>query len=412
MPDAPADPDRPNESDGASDVVRLDAPNDEPAVWIEKRGALEQLCDELRRCAEVALDSESNSMHAYRERTCIVQLTANGRHAIIDVIALGNLAPLRAALDRPDVEVVMHGGDYDVSCLTRDFDFRFDRVFDTMIAATILCEERVGLADLVAKYFGERLEKKFQRADWARRPLSKEQLDYLQRDTIYLPALRAHLAEELKRNRLWEEAEIEFRHLATRRGRRLETDPDGWRRIKGARKLDGVGRTVLRALHLWREERAQQRDVPPFKVFPPRTMLQLAAQPPRKARFPRELPFLSHRERSRYGRQLIAAIQEGLEAHARGDVPPRNDRPTLSKEEARAARARKRREDTLRDWRRKELAKRKDVPGLVILPNRAIAWLAEEMPASLDAMHACPDIGSKRIERYGNAILDVLNALR
>ena len=395
----------------ADDLPPVPPAVDEPAEFIDRPGKLEAFCEVLADCAEVALDTEANSMHAYREQTCIVQLTAGGRNALLDVLALPTLEPLRDALDRPDVTVIMHGGDYDITCLTRDHDFRFHQVFDTMIAATLLDAERVGLAHLVEAAYGDVLDKKYQRADWARRPLSPEQMDYLRRDTIYLPGLRAHWYERLEASDLVEEADIEFRRLAKRRGVPREADPEAWRRIKGAGRLNDVGRCVLRALHEWRERVAQSRDVPPFKVFAPKTMLSLAAKPPKKAHHPRQLPFLSHGERARHGRALVAAIQRGLEDHATGRIPPARLTPALSAEETQRQHERRKREDTLKAWRRVERERRK-VPGLVILPNPAIAWIVEHLPATMEELAACPDIGSKRLARYGEQVLGALEKHR
>jgi ribonuclease D len=109
-----------------------------PAPWIDEPAGLADLARRLRTAPRVALDTESNSLHAYRERTCIVQVSTDLEHAIVDPLALGSLAPLRDALDRPDVEVVLHGGDYDVARLTREHDFAFARVFVTSIAAMLL----------------------------------------------------------------------------------------------------------------------------------------------------------------------------------------------------------------------------------------------------------------------------------
>ncbi len=384
---------------------------DDPAEWIERPGRLAALAERIAAADRVSIDTEGNSMHAYREQTCIVQVTVDGENAIIDPLALADLTPLRDALDRPELEVVLHGGDYDIACLTRDHGFTFHRVFDTMIAATLLGEERVGLAHLVGTYYDVELNKRFQRADWARRPVSPEQLDYLRRDTIYLPGLREVLGTRLADADLTEEAEIEFRRLATRRGTPWKRDPEAWRRIKGANKVGDVGRCVLRALHEWREGLAESRDRPPFKVFPPRTMLQLAAEPPKRAHHPRTIPFLSHGERSRYGRAILAALQRAFEAHAAGDIPPRTLKTPLSPDEARQMKVVRRRTDALKDWRRTEIQKR-EVPGVVVLPNPAIVWLAENDPASVDELAASADIGPKRTARYGDAIIGVLERLR
>ncbi len=384
---------------------------DDPAHWIDRPGALASLAERVAEATMVAIDTEANSMHAYRERTCVVQITVDGENAIIDPLALKSLAPLREALDRADVEVVLHGGDYDISCLSRDYGFAFQHVFDTMIAATMLGEERVGLAHLVESIYGDVLDKRFQRADWARRPLSDEQLAYLRRDTLYLPGLRAVLGQRLRDEDLEEEAAIEFRRLAKRRGKPLATDPDAWRRIKGAKRLDDTGRCVLRALHIWREGVAEGRDRPPFKVFAPQKMMKLASAPPRRAHHPRELPFLSHAERSRYGRAIVAALQQAFEAEAKGDIPPRSIRPALTPEETRRAKVSRAREDALKTWRREEIQRRK-VPGVVVLPNPAVAWLANEDPSTRDELSTCADIGSKRAARYGESILSVLAKLR
>ena len=382
---------------------RLEPPPDDPAEWIDGRDALEALCADLARAPVVAVDTESNSMHAYRERTCIVQITAGGRNAILDPLALGDLSPLAAALDRTDVEVVLHGGDYDIACLTRDHDFRFHRVFDTMIAATLLGVEKVGLANLVEAHFGVRLDKKHQRADWARRPVSADQLDYLRRDTLYLRPLKTHLSERLDAEDLVEEANIEFARLARRRGGPPEANPQGWRRIKGAHELGARGRAMLHHLHAWREAEAERRDLPPFKVLAPQKLIRLAEDPDAA----RTLPGLTPRERTRHATRIIAALERGTEDHDAGRIPPRRATPDLTQEERSRKEAVRQRENMLRAWRRIEL-ERRNVPSMVVLPNPAVAWLAEHAPTCIAELTECPDIGPKRIERYGAAILAAL----
>lgn len=390
----------------------LPPPADEPATWIDHLPGLRKFCEHLETQTLLAIDTEANSMHAYEEQTCIAQLTAGGRNAIIDVLAVKDLRPLRDVVARPDVEVVFHGGDYDITCLTRDFGFTFGRVFDTMIAATFLAEPRVGLGALVERAFGIELEKKFQRSDWGRRPLSEEQIDYLRHDTIFLHDLRTWLKARIRDADLEEELEIELRRLARRVGAPRTKDPEGWRRMKGANRLDDAGRCVLHALYGWREGVAQARNRPPFKVFSPSTMMKLAAKPPRKAHHPRTLPFVSHGERSRYGRQLVAAIQRGLEAHAAGDIPAGPKREALTPEQAKALKGTKQRELALKAWRRDRIAERtvegRPVPGVVVLPNPAVALLAANPVESVEALAGMEDIGPKRAERYGEGILRVL----
>jgi ribonuclease D len=390
----------------APGAALLSPPPERPARVVDTPEDLRALAAQLASAPEVAIDSEANSLFAYRERTCVVQVTAGDSHAIVDTLALPDLAPLRTALDRPDLTVLFHGGDYDVSVLTRDHDLRFHRVFDTMIAATLLGAERVGLADLVAAHFGVRLDKRFQRADWGARPFDEARLDYLRRDTMYLPALAAHYRERLSAADLTEEAEIEFRRLALRRGAPVADDPEGWRRTKGADRLDARGRAVLKSLWTWREGEARSRDLPPFKVIAPQVLLRLASSPPETARSPRDLG-LGAADLRRHGAALLGALRAGLDAFARGEVPEGASRERLDPDARALRREAERLEDALRTWRRQEAARRKVVP-LAVLPNPGMHWLVAERPASLAELERCPDLGPKRIARYGEAWLSIL----
>ena len=385
----------------------LPPPAEEAAELIETLDALTAWTEDLHTLASVAVDTEANSMYVYRERTCILQITAGGRSAIVDVLAVGDLSPLRAALDRKDVEVILHGGDYDVTVLTRDHDFSFEHVFDTMIAATLLGDARVGLAALVEDHFEHKLNKKFQRADWGRRPLTPPQLDYLRRDTIYLPALHEHYLSRLREADLEEEAQIEFRRLAQRQGKPVVFDPERWRRIKGAAPLDGPGRAILSALFAWREEAAEKRDLPPFKILSPKTLLALAQQPPRHAQRPQDLRAMGERDRRRHGPAVLGVIREALKRADRGEVPPKRLQEKLTPEEARAVRENRKYEDAIRSWRKGE-AERRKVPNVVVLPNPAMVWLIAERPHAVDELSACPDIGPKRSARYGEKLIELV----
>ena len=401
------DPASETETDEAPRRQLLPPPDEHDPLMIETGEALATFAEHVASCPLVAIDTEANSMFAYRETTCIMQVTAGDESAIIDVLAVGDLSPMRSAVDRDDVEVIFHGGDYDITVLSRDHDFAFEQVFDTMIAATLLGDEKVGLAALVEDHFGHVLDKKYQRADWAKRPLTPPQIDYLRRDTMYLPALRDHYVERLAEADLLEEAGIEFRRLAARRGKPGTFDPDGWRRIKGARKLDDQGRAILKEFYLWREARAERRDVPPFKVLSPHIMVSIAERTKRDPRGPNDLPALSDGLRRRFGRDFVKLVRRGLAAAERGEAPPKDDRPKLSPEEVKAGRELRKREDAFKDWRRTE-ARKRDVPNAVVLPNPALQWLVREQPTSVADLADCPDIGPKRTDRYGEAWIKLL----
>lgn len=381
-----------------------------PALLVDHPPLLHDLCGRLHGALRVALDTEGNSLHAYRERTCVVQLSTADESAIVDPLALDTLEPLRLALERPGVELVLHGGDYDIAMLSRDHGFAFGRLFDTMLAATLLGEPKVGLADLAAQHLGVTLDKSLQKADWARRPLGPQHLAYLQGDTQWLLALRDLLGTRLAEQDLLEEAEIEFRRLAGRRPRERLPEPERWREQQGAEALDEAGRAALAAAWAWREEEAARRDVPTFKVLPPQALVLVAREGARTGTGRGALAPLYPRDAQRHGAALAAAVERGLAEARAGRAPAALERPRASEEERQAQRRRRAREDALRDWRRAEAAARK-VPNVVVLPNPALEWLAGQDAPTPEALAAAPDIGPKRAARYGEALVALLSGL-
>lgn len=388
--------------------LELEPALDAPPELIETQAALEQWALRLAGVEEIALDTEANSMHAYQEQMCVMQITVGHDTAIVDPLAVEDMSPLLAALGQPGLRVLMHGGDYDAILLSREFGLRFERIFDTMIAASLLGVERVGLGNLVEEAYGVKLSKKYQRVDWAVRPLTPDQIDYLRRDTIYLPGLVAWLSEALEAADFVEEAEIEFARVASREGRPPVFDPDGWRRMKGTSRLSDIGRCVMARLWAWRDSEAERRNRPPFKILGNRSMLALAENPPREGTPPHQLQALHPGERRRYGKQVARALDKAHHDREAGKTPPRDIRPKRSAEEVAAAKAERSREDKLRDWRREVAKKRKVVPTIV-LPTPAMKWCATEHPKHVNDLAACPDIGPKRIARYGEEIIDALN---
>jgi ribonuclease D len=374
---------------------------------VESQDALAALAGDLGGARRLALDTEADSLHAFREKVCVVQVATEGVEAIVDALALRDLGPLRDLVSGGDVEVVFHGGDYDMGLLRRDHGFEFPRVFDTMVAATLLGDAQVGLAALLERSAGVRLDKRFQKADWRRRPFSPEQVDYLRNDVAHLLRLRDELGARLAAADLVEEAEIEFRRLAARGLPSAQDDPEAWRRVKGVERLSPVARTVFVRLFRWRDRVAKERDVPRFKVFPNEGLLAIAREGPHdRARLERirEAPPALVR---RHERDLLDAVQEGIADFDGGDVAP----SPVPVREARAGeeplRVRREREERLRRWRTEEAARR-GVPNVVVLPNPALEAIVREPPADVAALAANPDVGAKRAERYGEALLRLL----
>ena len=187
---------------------------------------------------------------------------------MIDPLAVTDLAPVGTLLGDRNVEKIFHDADYDLRVLDRDYGFRAARLFDTRIAAQLAGEPAIGLAALLEKYVGVKLNKAHQKADWSQRPLSPGMREYAAADTRHLPALRDALERrlaELPGDRVtW--AGEEFTRLEGLRWTGATGEADGYLRIKGAKGLTPRGLAALRELHKWREGVAEREDKAPFRI--------------------------------------------------------------------------------------------------------------------------------------------------
>jgi ribonuclease D len=267
---------------------------------------MEALLADVGREPTLALDTESNSFHVYRERVCLLQLSTRSSDWVVDPLAM-DVRPLGAVLT-DGREVVLHGADYDVRCLKREFGWRLPNLFDTMAAARRLGQAALGLSALVENHFGVRLSKDHQRSDWGRRPLSEEQIRYASLDTHFLLELRELLLGELRERGLEKEARREFERIAAVEPRPKVFDPDGYRRLRAARELDSHGSAVLKALYAARETRASEIDRPPFKVLGEQAMVEIARRRPRTTQELARIPGVTPRVIRRIGDVILAAL--------------------------------------------------------------------------------------------------------
>lgn len=371
-------------------------------IVVADQDSLESLVRTLASCAAVAVDTESNSLHAYRERVCLIQFSTPTADYIVDPIALPDLAPLAPFFANPDQEKIFHAAEYDLICLGRDHRFEFANIFDTMSAARSLGWKQVGLAAILDTHFGVTLNKTHQRADWGHRPLTPEQLDYARLDTHFLPALRDRQFAALTEGGLWPEAQEEFARLARLRGVPKGVAPDStafWR-VKGAYDLAPARAAVLQAVFAYREAQAARLDRPPFKVMSEATLLELARHAPSGMDELQRLAGMTPPQIHRHGRGVLQAIQDGLRAPALR--PPRADREPEDVQD---------RYDRLHTWR-KDRARARGVESDVILPRTALWDLARRPPRTHGDLAQVTDFGPWRRELYGAEILALMGELR
>jgi len=369
-------------------------------VMVEDQPALDRLLNQLRRQRRFALDLEADNFHHYREKICLIQVAFLGRAYLVDALAEVNLGPLARILSDSHVEKVLHGADYDGRLILSHLGVRLRNFFDTMLAAQMLGKPQVGLASLVREYFQVELDKRYQRADWSRRPLEKAQMDYAARDVLYLLPLRDALGEELERmGRLnWALEEFElleagFEELPGRRHDLL--------RIKGDRSLGPAQAAVLQSLLRWRDGMARKKDVPPFKVIPNDLLLKLAAAEPRRSE--ELLEMLTPRLRGLYGREIIQAWEKGRR------TPPLV-LPSREGGSLRLSRGAEKRLQRLKEWRSHFAHALQMDPG-VMLPNATMEAVALANPRDLADLVGRGLLKRWQLQLFGEAILQVLHAV-
>lgn len=354
-------------------------PSHRDFLHLQSQAAFDGLAATLAGAALLAVDTEAASFHRYRDRIYLLQLSTRDLTAIVDPLAIEDLGALGRLLADRSVEKLFHDADYDLRILHRDYGFTAVTLFDTRVAAQLLNEPGIGLAALLEKYLGVTLDKKYQRADWSQRPLTRGMLGYAADDTRYLPLLRDILREKLMAAGRWHWAEEEFRLLESLRWSQTGPAEESYLRLKGAKLLRGHQLAALRQLSLWRERTAKALDRAQFRVLMNDAMLVIAKALPADETALRELRALSPEQLRRWGAEILEAVRQGVAAppesipvFERGRRPP----PDLAYEE---------RLDLLK-VRRNAIAERLALAPGVLCPNgllEAIARLDPRDPREL-----------------------------
>jgi ribonuclease D len=364
--------------------------------------ALSTFVGDLKEQSVVALDTEAASYHRYVDRIYLVQISTASSTAIVDPLGVSNLKPIGRILADPAVEVVFHDADYDLRVLDRDYGFRARRLFDTRIAAQLLGEPSVGLGPLLEKYFGVTVNKRMQRADWSRRPLTPEMISYAASDTAYLLGLRDELRRRLQDQGRLEWAEEEFKRLEKIRWTSNGGNGQAFLRVKAAKSLPPKSLAVLKAVYEWREGKAAGLDRAPFRVLGNDALTALARSAPTTLRRLRSLNGVPAASARRYGEELIQAVQQGL------NTPPekypkvqRAPRPKVS----RSAQQRIERLKALRQRAASDLG----IEIGVLCPNGTLQAIAVAAPTTSKELRKVNDL--KRWQGKALGETEVLHAL-
>lgn len=360
------------------------------------------LIDAVRRIENeplLAFDLEADSMHHYREKVCLIQISSPSASFVLDPLACPDISVLKPVFMNPAVCKIFHGADYDVRSLYRDFGVEIHNLFDTMIACQFLGETELGLAAVLRKRFGAELDKRFQQADWSRRPITSEMLDYAVKDTTLLIPLYHQLEAELlaKGRFAWVREECQLLSKVRAVERR---DEPLFLRFKGASNMSPSTLSVLEHLLRFRELEAERRDVPPFKVLGNEVLRGIAERKPVSLTELDSVTGLSPRLVKRYGASILQVVAEGA-AIPPDCLPayphyPRNKRGVAGEAKLKS----------LKTWREQKSEKIGMAPGLIA--NNALLESLADKNETVEPELILNDLKHWQRDEFGSELAAIL----
>jgi ribonuclease D len=370
-------------------------------LYLDSAEAVERYLASIASTRALAIDTEGASFHRFIDRIYLLQVSTERSHAIIDPLRIDVPTGLGALLEARDVEVVFHDADYDLRLLHQDYGWSVVNIFDTRVAAQLLGIKSFGLAALLDQFFGVRLDKKHQRADWSMRPLPRDMLEYAVQDTMHLLQLRDRLRDALARKGRLDWAREEFDRLEGTRW--TAEDPEtSFMRLKGARDLSRRELAILRELAAWRSEVARELDRSTFRVAANEVLFTLAREAPTTTTGIEKIKGLSRSIVARQGKAILQAVARGV-AVPEAALPrfPRAPRWARDPEyEARVSRLK-----AARDRHATEL----DLDPGVLCPRERLEAIARRNPLTTEELFEVPEVRRWQVDVLGE---DFISALR
>ena len=350
-------------------------------TFIDRQSEWDRISGLLAQSPELAIDTEANSMYAYRGRICLIQLASADAIYLLDPLAVKDLTALGAILANSSITKVMHGSDYDLRSFYREYGFEVSGLFDTETCARFQGMVSPNLAAVLRTFLEVEIPKsrRLQRSNWALRPLSTEAMAYAAADVQHLIPLAGKFRRLLRDSGRLEWVREEFARLEEAGRVAAEPAGAGYLRVKGSDRLDPQQLAVLKELFELRETEAERIDLPPYRVMGNAALLHLAQQPLTPLE---DVPDLAPQAARRLGNRMRAAIQQSL----RGPGIQRPPRPNRRPPPAREVQARLQK---LKQWRTDK--------GAELGLDPALIWPAP----SLERLAQDPTTGDKELAMDG-----------
>jgi len=242
-------------------------------ILVNDKKSFKAMLSVLKQAASCVMDTEADSMHHYQEKLSLIQISVGKYHWLLDPLCGLNLKALWKC--KALKNITFHACDYDLRLLYHFHGFCPQKIYDTSIAAKLLGEKQTGLAALVEKYFGIKLDKANQKSDWTRRPLSSEMCSYAVLDTVYLDAMKELQCKKLKSLGRMDWLKESCENILENSKKTRDDNPrDAWR-LKGSNTFKPLELQLLRAAWNWRDKEARKKDVASYRILNPYLMMDI-----------------------------------------------------------------------------------------------------------------------------------------
>ena len=370
-------------------------------LYIDKQEQLNSALEELSKAPRIAIDTESSGYYTYFSDLCLIQVSAGGRHYIIDPLAEIELAGFAKLCRDPTKTKIFHSAASDIMEMKRAFNWDFSNVFDTFLSSRFLAHANCSLSSLVAEYEGVSLEKKEQKSNWKQRPLSQSQLEYAHLDTFYLESLMDKLKKKLEDCGIYEELLEEFALVCECEIEpQKEVNPMGWRHIPQAKQLSMEEQAMLRELYLLRDARGREENIAPFRILSNFSMIQLVRDRPDNLSKP-ALSKAFHPSFLRKDKDAIIDILKGENIDILSIEREEKSRPRPDPKEKNLLKK-------LKKWRNR-VAEYRGIDPSMVITSRTLSLIANRLPQDISDLEKLDKkLSSWKIKNYGQQILDII----
>jgi len=368
--------------------------------FIDSDAELKNVSDDLLRQKIIGVDLEADSMYCFKEKICLIQVATAKQAFLIDPFEIKEISPFLRVLENKDIIKVFHGADFDIRSLDRDYQIKVNNLFDTEIACRFFGIKERGLAALLKRNFNVNADKKYQKADWSRRPLKQGMIEYSVGDVAYLTKLYDIIHQKLVTTGRLSWAKEEFQIQEQVRYENNHTVPL-FKKFKGAGKIDNRSLAVLENLLQVRLSIAQKKDRPLFKILSNPSLMTMAREKPVTVDQMLKTRAISQKQAGMYGNLCVEAIVKAMElSHEALPSYPKTRRP---------------RKDMKIQDRIKRLKKMREKLSITIgiepgflLNNALIGSIAFQKPATLEDLLKIENVRHWQVEAIGGKIISTL----